>query len=227
VRLLVVEDEDFLRNQLKQTLEQEGYVVDVAADGEDALYYGREFPIDLAIIDLGLPKLDGIEVIRQLRQDGCQYPVLILTARNGWQEKVNGLDAGADDYLVKPFRNEELLARLNALLRRSRGFSAPQLNFGHVVLDTSSKQVLLLGEPVALTAYEYKVLEYLMINSGKVISKAKLVDHIYDENTERDSNVVEVFIRRLRIKLDPDESLKPIETVRGLGYRFTLSASDA
>lgn len=227
MRLLVVEDEDFLRNQLKLTLEQDGYVVDVAADGEDALYYGREFPIDLAIIDLGLPKIDGIEVIRQLRQDGCQYPILILTARNGWQEKVNGLDAGADDYLVKPFRNEELIARLNALLRRSRGFSAPQLCFGHVILDTSSKQVLLLGEPVVLTAYEYKVLEYLIINSGKVISKAELVDHIYDENTERDSNVVEVFIRRLRIKLDPDESLKPIETVRGLGYRFTLSASDA
>jgi two-component system response regulator PhoP len=227
VRLLVVEDEDYLRNQLKLTLEQEGYVVDVAADGEDALYYGREFPIDLAIVDLGLPKIDGIEVIRQLRQDGCQYPILILTARNGWQEKVNGLDAGADDYLVKPFRNEELMARLNALLRRSHGFSAPQLSFGHIVLDTSLKQVLLLGEAIVLTAYEYKVLEYLIINSGKVISKAELVDHIYDENTERDSNVVEVFIRRLRIKLDPDESLKPIETVRGLGYRFTLLADDA
>ena len=227
MRLLVVEDEDFLRNQLKLTLEHEGYVVDVAADGEDALYYGHEFPIDLAIIDLGLPKIDGIEVIRQLRQDGCQYPILILTARDGWQEKVDGLDAGADDYLVKPFHNEELIARLNALLRRSRGFSAPQLSFGHVVLDTSSKQVLLLGEPVVVTAYEYKVLEYLMINPGKVISKAELVDHIYDESTERDSNVVEVFIRRLRIKLDPDESLKPIETVRGLGYRFTLAASDA
>jgi two-component system response regulator PhoP len=227
VRLLVVEDEDFLRNQLKSTLVKEGYVVDVAADGENALYYGREFPIDLAIIDLGLPKIDGIDVIRQLRKDGCQYPILILTARGGWQEKVDGLDAGADDYLVKPFRNEELLARLNALVRRSRGFSAPQLSFGHVVLDTSSKKVLLLGEPVVLTAYEYKVLEYLMLNPSKAISKAELVDHIYDEDTERDSNVVEVFIRRLRIKLDPDESLKPIETVRGLGYRFTLTASDA
>ena len=226
MRLLIVEDEDYLRNQLKLMLELEGYVVDVARDGEEALYLGREYPIDLAIVDLGLPKLDGAEVITQLRQQGYNYPIIILTARGGWREKVDGLDAGADDYLVKPFRNEELLARLNALLRRSRGFSAPQLDFGYVVLDTTSKQLLLLGEPQVLTAYEYKVLEYLMLNAGKIVSKTELVEHIYEEDKERDSNVLEVFIRRLRMKLDPEETLKPIETLRGLGYRFVLKPTD-
>ncbi|MEH6552086.1 MAG: response regulator transcription factor [Pseudomonadales bacterium] len=224
MRVLVVEDETELRAQLKEALEKEGYVVDVAADGEEGLYYGKEFPVDLAVIDLGLPKIDGVELIRLLRAADCNYPILILTARDGWQEKVSALDAGADDYMVKPFYTEELVARLNALLRRSRGFSSPRLEFGALTLDTNAKLVLLGSEHITLTAYEYKVLEYLVLNAGKVISKSELVEHIYDEDSERDSNVLEVFVRRLRVKLDPDESLKPIETVRGHGYRFVLTA---
>ena len=224
MRVLVVEDEPGLRNQLYDALSAEGYAVDLAADGEDGLYFGREFPIDLAVVDLGLPKISGVEMIQTLRKEGFKFPILILTARGSWQEKVEGLDSGADDYLVKPFVTEELLARLNALVRRSRGFASPVLKFGVLEIDTSAKSVRIDGELVTLTAYEYKVIEYLALHPGKAISKTELVEHIYEEDAERDSNVLEVFVRRLRVKLDPNEKIKPIETVRGQGYRFVLQA---
>jgi len=226
VRVLVVEDQAALRMQLKLSLTDAGYAVDQAEDGEEGLYVGREYPIDVAVIDLGLPKMNGIELIQTLRKEGKEFPIIILTARNGWQEKVEGLEAGADDYLVKPFQTEELLARINALLRRSRGFASPNLEFGDLVIFTHSKTVSLNGEPLSLTAFEYKVLEYLGMNPGKAISKTELVEHIYEEDSERDSNVIEVFIRRLRAKIDPNDTLKPIETVRGQGYRFVLGASN-
>lgn len=224
MRILVVEDEATLAEQLKTELSGQAYVVDVAPDGEEGLFIGTEYPIDLAIVDLGLPKLDGVSLIKKLREAEQSYPILILTARDGWQQKVEGLEAGADDYLVKPFQMEELLARLNALMRRSKGFASPVLKFGPISLDTSAKRAFLNEAAINLTAYEYKVLEYLMINPGKVISKAELVEHVYEEDSERDSNVLEVFIRRLRVKLDPDSALVPIETVRGQGYRFVLES---
>lgn len=220
MRLLVVEDQSLLRQTLVQGLSKNGYVVDDAADGKAGLYYGSEFDYDAAIIDLGLPLLDGISLIRQIRAQGKTFPILILTARGDWQDKVEGLDAGADDYVVKPFRIEEILARLNALLRRAAGFAKPLIEFGPISLDISGKRVSLNGQAQDLTAYEYKLLEYLMLHPGQVISKTELTEHLYAQDYDRDSNVLEVFIRRLRQKLDPDETLKPIETVRGQGYRF-------
>ena len=222
MRILIVEDELSLQQQLAETLREQNYVVDTASDGEEGLYFAQDYPIDLAIIDLGLPKIDGVEVIKQLRQSGHSYPVLILTARNRWQEKVEGLEAGADDYLTKPFHPEELLARLKVLLRRSVGLADNTLECGVVKIDTSSKQVFLHGQPLDITAYEYRLLSYLMMHTGKILSKRELVDHIYEEDDDRDSNTIEVFIRRLRKKLDPDNTLKPIETQRGQGYRFRL-----
>lgn len=220
MRLLVVEDESLLRQQLVMGLQRTGYVVDDAADGKAGLFQALEYDYDAAIIDLGLPLLDGISVIRQLREAGRKYPVLILTARGDWQDKVAGLDAGADDYVVKPFRIEEIQARLNALLRRAAGFASPQITAGPIALDTSSKRVTVNGEAVELTAYEYKTLEYLMLHPDQVVSKAELTDHLYAQDYDRDSNVLEVFIRRLRQKLDPHETLHPIDTVRGQGYRL-------
>ena len=225
MRILIVEDELTLQQQLAQSLREQDYVVDVASDGEEGLYYGMEYPIDLAIIDLGLPKLDGVEVIKKLRAAGHAYPILILTARNRWQEKVEGLESGADDYLTKPFHPQELAARLKVLLRRSVGLADNVLECAPVKIDTSSKQVFLHDEPLTITAYEYRLLSYLMMHTGKVLSKRQLVDHIYEEDDERDSNTIEVFIRRLRKKLDPDETLQPIETQRGRGYRFRLARS--
>ena len=222
MRLLIVEDELALQQQLADSLRAQDYVVDVASDGEEGLYFGEEYPIDLAIIDLGLPKLDGVEVIKRLRQNNHAYPILILTARNRWQEKVEGLEAGADDYLTKPFHPEELAARIKVLLRRSVGLADNLLTCGPISIDTSSKQVSLNGEPMTITAYEYRLLSYLMMHTGKVLSKRELVDHIYEEDDDRDSNTIEVFIRRLRKKLDPDGTLKPIETQRGRGYRFQI-----
>ena len=222
MRILIVEDELSLQSQLAEALREQDYVVDVASDGEEGLYFGKEYPVDLAIIDLGLPKIDGVEVIKQLRAAGHSYPILILTARNRWQEKVEGLESGADDYLTKPFHPEELLARLKVLLRRSVGLADNVLVCGPVKIDTSSKQVFLSDEPLTITAYEYRLLSYLMMNTGKVLSKRQLVDHIYEEDDDRDSNTIEVFIRRLRKKLDPDGELKPIETQRGRGYRFRI-----
>ncbi len=223
MRLLVVEDEELLRKQLEQGLIKEGYVVDAAEDGKSGLYYASEFSYDAAIIDLGLPEIDGLSLIKEIRAAGKEFPVLILTARGDWQDKVEGLDAGADDYVVKPFQLEEILARLNALLRRAAGFSKPKLEFGPLSLDITAKRLTVNEAVVDLTAYEYKMLEYLMLHPGQVISKAELTEHLYAQDYDRDSNVLEVFVRRLRQKLDPEQTLKPIETVRGQGYRFSLA----
>ena len=225
MRLLVVEDESLLRQQLEQGLTKQGYVVDVAEDGKIGLYHATENDFDAAIIDLGLPEIDGISLIQQIRSAGKEYPILILTARGDWQDKVAGLDAGADDYVVKPFQLEEIIARLNALLRRAAGFSKPKLEFGILSLDIAAKRLLVNEESIDLTAYEYKMLEYLMLHPGQVISKTELTEHLYAQDYDRDSNVLEVFVRRLRQKLDPDQTLKPIETVRGQGYRFSLEES--
>lgn len=225
MRVLVVEDESALLVQLKERLTEVGYTVDAASDGEEGLYVGREFPLDLAVIDLGLPRLSGLELIRILRSEGKSFPILILTARGRWQEKVEGLETGADDYLVKPFHIQELLARMNALVRRAAGWSQPLLACGPVALDTRLQRVTVDGLPVALTAYEYRVLEYLVLHSGEVVSKSELTDHIYAQDYDRDSNVIEVFVNRLRRKLDPDGRYNPIETLRGRGYRFVFSRS--
>lgn len=224
MRLLVVEDQSLLRQQLAQGLTRHGYVVDDAADGRAGLYFATEYAYDAAIIDLGLPLLDGISLIRQIRAQGRTFPILILTARGDWQDKVEGLDAGADDYVVKPFQLEEILARLNALLRRAAGFAKPLIECGPIALDITAKRVTLAGHGVDLTAYEYKLLEYLMLHPGKVISKTELTEHLYAQDYDRDSNVLEVFVRRLRQKLDPDDTLHPIETIRGQGYRFRTDA---
>ena len=222
MRILVVEDESLLCDQIKEYFSKKGFAVDVANSGIDGLYSGKEFPIDAGIIDLGLPDFSGIELIRQLRSAGISFPILILTARSRWQEKVEGLEAGADDYLVKPFHYEELLARINALIRRSMGNAHPVLTYKNIELDTVSQDVTVDGNKLELTAYEYKVLEYLMYHRGEVISKSVLTEHIYDEEFDRDSNVIEVFIGRLRKKLDPDGRLNPIETLRGRGYRVPV-----
>lgn len=223
MRLLVVEDESLLRQQLEQGLTKQGYVVDVAEDGKAGLYYATEYNYDAAIVDLGLPEIDGISLIQQVRAADKSFPILILTARGDWQDKVAGLDAGADDYVVKPFQLEEIQARLNALLRRAAGFAKSKLEFGPLSLDITAKRLTVYEEGVGLTAYEYKMLEYLMLHPGQVISKTELTEHLYAQDYDRDSNVLEVFVRRLRQKLDPEQTLKPIETVRGQGYRFSLA----
>jgi len=226
MRILLVEDEAPLRETLAARLKREGYAVDSASDGEEGQYMGREVPFDLAIIDLGLPKLSGMDLVRDLREQQKKFPILILTARSSWQDKVEGLKAGADDYLVKPFHVEELLARINALLRRAAGWSKPTLDCGPIVLDLAAQTVSVEEHAVDLTSYEYKVLEYLMLHAGELVSKADLTEHIYQQDFDRDSNVLEVFIGRLRKKLDPDGALKPIETVRGRGYRFAIPRTE-
>ncbi len=225
MRVLVVEDEPVLRQQLVDRLRGEGYAVDAAGDGEEGLYFGREYPIDLAVVDLGLPKLSGIDIIRTWRSEERVFPILILTARARWQEKVEGLEAGADDYVAKPFQIEEVLARMRALIRRASGIADSVVRCGDVALDTSSQEVTVQDRRLDLTAYEYRLLHYLMLNHGKVVSKSELTDHIYDEDADRDSNVIEVFVGRLRRKLDPDNTIRPIETLRGRGYRFNPSPS--
>ncbi len=228
MRVLIVEDEEALRDQLVTRLKDDGYAVDATGDGAEGLYLGKEYPIDIAVIDLGLPSLSGIDLIRALRSADKQFPILILTARSRWQDKVEGLDAGGDDYLVKPFHVEELIARLKALLRRASGWAQSEIRCGPVSLNTSSQEVKVDGHELELTAYEYKVLEYLMLHTGEVVSKTRLTEHIYEEDYDRDSNVIEVFVARLRKKLDPDDKYSPIETLRGRGYRFALSkASEA
>ncbi len=209
-----------LRAQVDKFLRDADFVVDRAADGEEALYYGREFDYDAAVIDLGLPKVGGLEVISRLRTEGRDFPILILTARGDWQDKVTGLETGADDYLTKPFRMEELLARLNALIRRTRGHASPLISCGPLVVDTARKSVRMEGDAVELTAFEYRVLEYLAMHAPRVVSKAELTEHLYDQDFDRGSNVIEVFIGRLRRKLDPAGASQPIRTVRGQGYRF-------
>lgn len=222
MRILVVEDESTLRESLKRDLSAAGHTVDVAADGEEGLYAALEFPIDVAIVDLGLPKLPGIELIRRLRQQGRTCGVLVLTARDRWQDKVEGLGAGADDYVAKPFHFAELQARLGALMRRSGGWATPTLQCGPIVLDTRAQTVTVGGAPVDLTTYEYRILEQLMLHAGEVISKSDLTEKLYEQDFERDSNVIEVLIARLRRKLDPKDALHPIETLRGRGYRLAL-----
>ena len=222
MRLLVIEDDDTLRDSLATQLTEAGYAVEQAADGREGLYYAMEYPVDLAIIDLGLPEVSGLDIIREARDKGKTYPILILTARDRWQDKVDGLSAGADDYVVKPFHFEEVSARVHALLRRSGGWASSVMTAGPVVLDMGRQEVRVDGAPVELTSFEYKIIEYLMVRAGKVISKTELTDRLYDQDFERDSNVIEVFIGRLRKKLDPDNSIKPIETLRGRGYRFAL-----
>jgi two-component system response regulator PhoP len=222
MRLLVVEDEKALRESVVKELIAAGFNVDSAADGEEGLYAGREYPIDVAVIDLGLPKLPGLELIKKLRAESRSFPILILTARDRWQDKVEGLQAGADDYLAKPFHIEELLARVQALLRRSGGWAQPVLRCGPIALDTRTQRVTVNDKSIELTSFEYRILEYLMHRAGEVISKAELTDRIYAQDFDRDSNTIEVFIGRLRRKLDPDDTLHPIETLRGRGYRVAL-----
>jgi two-component system, OmpR family, response regulator PhoP len=223
MRVLVVEDELALRDTLRTRLAAAGFTVDEAADGNEALFAGTEYPLDVAIVDLGLPGLAGLELIRRLRAAHKTYPILILTARDNWQDKVEGLQAGADDYVAKPFHFEEVLARVQALLRRAGGWASPLLQCGPVVLDTRAQTVQVSGAAVELTTFEYRILEHLMLRAGDVISKTELTERLYDQDFERDSNVIEVLVGRLRRKLDPQEQLHPIETLRGRGYRFALA----
>ena len=214
VRLLVVEDDPDLNRQLSTALGEAGYAVDAAFDGEEGLYLGDTEPYDAVILDIGLPKLDGLSVLENWRRSNRTMPVLILTARDRWSDKVQGFDAGADDYVAKPFHMEEVLARLRALLRRATGHASSELHCGPVRLDTRSGRVSVSGVPVKLTSHEYRLLAYLMHHSGRVVSRAELVEHLYDQDFDRDSNTIEVFVGRLRKKLECDV----IQTVRGLGY---------
>ncbi|SNS37667.1 MULTISPECIES: response regulator transcription factor [unclassified Azospirillum] len=216
MRLLVVEDDPQLRAQLRAALEAAPYAVDTAPDGEEAAFMGETEPYDAVVLDLGLPKRDGLSVLRGWRAAGRSMPVLILTARGTWQEKVEGMDAGADDYLAKPFRMEELLARVRALIRRAGGQAAAEITCGLVALDTRAGRVTVAGQPVTLTAHELRVLSYLMHHQGRVISRTELTEHVYAQDFDRDSNTIEVFIGRLRRKLGVDV----IHTERGLGYRL-------
>jgi two-component system response regulator PhoP len=227
MRLLVIEDDTTLLESLATRLGAEGFAIEKAADGREGLYFALEYPVDLAIIDLGLPEVSGLDIIRQVREAGKSYPILILTARDRWQDKVDGLSAGADDYVVKPFHYEEVSARVNALLRRSGGWASSSLSAGPVTLDMSRQDVTVNGDAIELTSFEYKIIEYLMVRAGDVISKSELTDRLYDQDFERDSNVIEVFIGRLRKKLDPENSIKPIETLRGRGYRFALERNQS
>lgn len=222
MRVAVVEDEERLREQLAELLRDAGYAVDVAANAADGEHIGLEYPIDAAIVDLGLPDRPGSAIIEAWRAQNKSFPILILTARGRWEEKVAGLEIGADDYLVKPFHSEELLARLRALLRRASGFSQSRIQCGPIQMDLGGKEVRVDGAEVELTALEYKVLEFLMLRSGQVVSKTELTEHLYEDDQERDSNVLEVIIGRLRKKLDPQKNLNPIETARGQGYKLRL-----
>jgi len=217
MRVLVVEDEPDLRRQVSRALSEAGYSVDEAPDGEEGEFLGDTEPYDVIVLDLGLPKIDGISVLNHWRQAGRDMPVLILTARDSWNEKVGGFDAGADDYLTKPFHMEELLARVRALIRRSAGHATPVLDCGPVELDTRTGKVTMAGSAVSLTAHELKVLSYFMHHQGRVVSQTELIEHIYDQDFDRDSNTIEVFIARLRKKLAPEL----IKTHRGRGYSMS------
>jgi len=222
MRILLIEDDPDLQVYIRQSLENESYIVDASSDGNEGYFFASEYPVDAAIIDLGLPGMSVIKIIQTLREQGLVLPVLILTARSRWQEKVEGLEAGADDYLVKPFQMEELLARLKALLRRSAGSATSELICQGLKLNPLTQQVWLNNELLDVTAFEYRMLDYLMRHANEAVSKTRLADYLYPHDNDRDSNVIEVLMGRLRKKLDPDGSLKPIETLRNRGYRFTL-----
>lgn len=223
MRLLIVEDDSALRGSLAANLRAAGFTVDEAATAAEGEYFAAEFAVQIAIVDLGLPDRSGVDLVRRLRTAGQTFPILILTAREHWQDKVNGLNAGADDYVVKPCNLDELKARLNALLRRASGHAQAVLRCGPVEVDTDARGVRLNGEPVTVTAFEYRLLEMLVMRAGRIVSKAELTDQLYDQDFERDSNVIEVLVTRLRNKLDPDRSLGLIETIRGQGYRMPQS----
>ena len=223
MRLIVIEDDQALQNLLKDQLQQAGFEVDCCSDGQEGLYQAAEFSYDLAIIDIGLPKLSGMEVVKQLREQQKILPVLILTARSGWQDKVNGLNAGADDYMVKPFQTEELIARIHAMLRRSAGYAQNIVKQGPISLDLQSNEFSVNDKPIQLTAFEFKLAEYFITHPNKILPKTQLMDHLYNDYEDRDSNGIEVLIARLRQKLDPDNTIKPIETLRGRGYRFAVT----
>jgi len=217
MRLLVVEDDPDLRRQLTTALADAGYAVDAAKDGEEGHFLGDTEPYDAVVLDLGLPIIDGVSVLEKWRRAGRKMPVLILTARDRWSDKVAGFDAGADDYVAKPFHMEEVLARIRALLRRAAGHATSELSVGPVVLDTKSSRVSVDGMPVKLTSLEFRLLSYLMHHKGKVVSRTELVEHLYDQDFDRDSNTVEVFVGRLRKKLGVDV----LHTIRGMGYSVT------
>lgn len=225
MRVLIVEDEQQLRAQLRDTLQSQGYVVDATGEGKEGLFFASEYPVDAAVVDLGLPDLSGLEIIRRLRAKGNRLPILILTARGRWQDKVEGLEAGADDYLTKPFQVEELLARLKALLRRAAAAAQDVMRCGPISVNFSEQKVELHGAAVELTTFEYRLLEHLVRERRRVVSKDELAAYLYPHDEERDSNVIEVMIGRLRRKLDPEGKLQPLETQRGRGYRFALSDS--
>ncbi len=226
MRILVAEDETALRDQIVKAVSAAGHVADASGDGEEVLHLGLDYPIDLAVLDLGLPGLDGIEILRHWRRRERRFPVLILTARGRWQEKVDGLEAGADDYLVKPFHIEEVLARVRALTRRAAGHAQAELRFGPLSIDTNRQEVRVDRRPIELTAYEYRLLEHLALRAGKVVSKLEITERLYPDDADRDSNVLEVLIGRLRKKLDPERLQDPIETLRGRGYRLRSDRPD-
>ncbi|MFZ1852330.1 MAG: response regulator transcription factor [Nitrosomonas sp.] len=225
MRILVIEDEIKLQQQIRHQLEASGYMVDTCGDGKKGLFFATEYPLDAAIVDIGLPGKSGLEIIKALRDKGSLLPILILTARSSWQDKVQGLEIGADDYLTKPFQMEELQARVKALLRRSTGITHTQLNCGPISIDVTAQSVTVNDKPIELTSFEYRMLEELIRHHGEVLSKQVLTDYLYPHDEDRDSNVLEVMVGRLRRKLDPDGTLNPIETLRGRGYRFTLDCN--
>ncbi|HRB97338.1 MAG TPA: response regulator transcription factor [Nitrosomonas sp.] len=225
MRILVIEDEIKLQNQIRQQLESLGYMVDTCSDGDEGLFFANEYPLDAAIVDIGLPGKSGLEIVKALREQGSLLPILILTARSSWQDKVTGLEMGADDYLTKPFQMEELQARVKALLRRSTGIPQTLLKCGPIALDVSAQSVTVDGEAIELTSFEYRLLEELIRHHGEILSKQILTDYLYPHDEDRDSNVLEVMVGRLRRKLDPNGTLNPIETMRGRGYRFTLECN--
>ncbi|MBZ6067247.1 response regulator [Aeromonas schubertii] len=224
MKILLVEDDKLLNHHLTTVLGEAGNQIYNAHDGELALHFADNYPIDVGIVDLGLPGMDGLTLIRRLREQQIPFPIIILTARGNWQDKVEGLEAGADDYLVKPFQKDELLARLNALVRRSAGFISPRVCAGDYELDLSRKELKVAGEVVPLTSFEYLILEYLMRNARQVVSKQQLLDQLYGDG-EGDPNTIEVMVSRLRKKLDPSGDIQPISTIRRQGYIFNLSCN--
>ncbi|MFT6733946.1 MAG: two-component system response regulator PhoP [Polaribacter sp.] len=220
MKILIVEDEKNIRESLVSAFKSQGFATESASDGNEGLHIAQEYPIDIAVVDIGLPGISGLKMIELIRAEGLKIPIIVLTARDSWQDKVEGLSTGADDYMAKPFQFEELLARCNALLRRTAGFATPKIKFANIELDTMAQLVNRDGQNIELTAYEYKVIEYLFMNPQKVVSKTELTEHIYEQDFDRDSNVLEVFIGRLRKKIDPEQSVKLIQTQRGKGYRL-------